>query len=254
MGLYAITGGASGIGAGIVDRLRHDGHQVIIVDLHNADIEADLSTNHGRQQAVAGVKTLAPDGLDGFIPCAGVGVNVRPVSLISRINYFGALATIEGLKATVAKRNGAMVLISSISATMSQNGAYVEALLTGDEEQAVALIDELAEGNEAYAGGKRALTRWMRQHSADYLAEGVRMNAIAPGYICTPLNEKIEADPALRKINKAFTASIPVGRPGQPRDIAHAAAFLLDSNSSFIAGTVLFLDGGHDALLRPNDF
>ena len=253
MGIYAITGGASGIGAGIVDRLQQDGHQVIVVDLHNADIEADLSTDQGRQQAIAGIKALAPDGLDGFIPCAGVGVNVKPVSLISRINYFGVLATLEGLKDHVAKRHGAMVLISSISATMSQNGAYVEALLAGDEEQAVALIDELAEGNEAYAGGKRALTRWMRQHSADYLAAGVRLNAIAPGYIATPLNEKIEADPTLRKVNQAFAASIPVGRPGQPEDIAHAAAFLLDPNSSFIAGTVLFLDGGHDALLRPND-
>ena len=254
MGIYAITGGASGIGAGIVDRLQQDGHQVIVVDLHNADIEADLSTDQGRQQAIAGIKALAPDGLDGFIPCAGVGVNVKPVSLISRINYFGVLATLEGLKDHVAKRHGAMVLISSISATMSQNGAYVEALLAGDEEQAVALIDELADGNEAYAGGKRALTRWMRQHSADYLAAGVRLNAIAPGYIATPLNEKIEADPTLRKVNQAFAASIPVGRPGQPEDIAHAAAFLLDPNSSFIAGTVLFLDGGHDALLRPNDF
>ena len=254
MGIYAITGGASGIGAGIVDRLQQDDHQVIVVDLHNADIEADLSSEQGRQQAIAGIKALAPDGLDGFIPCAGVGVNVKPVSLISRINYFGVLATLEGLKDHVAKRHGAMVLISSISATMSQNGAYVEALLAGDEEQAVALIDQLAEGNEAYAGGKRALTRWMRQHSADYLAAGVRLNAIAPGYIATPLNEKIEADPTLRKVNQAFAASIPVGRPGQPEDIAHAAAFLLDPNSSFIAGTVLFLDGGHDALLRPNDF
>ena len=254
MGIYAITGGASGIGAGIVDRLQQDGHQVIVVDLHNADIEADLSSDQGRQQAIAGIKALAPDGLDGFIPCAGVGVNVKPVSLISRINYFGVLTTLEGLKDHVAKRHGAMVLISSISATMSQNSAYVEALLAGDEEQAVALIDELAEGNEAYAGGKRALTRWMRQHSADYLAAGVRLNAIAPGYIATPLNEKIEADPTLRKVNQAFAASIPVGRPGQPEDIAHAAAFLLDPNSSFIAGTVLFLDGGHDALLRPNDF
>ena len=225
MGIYAITGGASGIGAGIVDRLQQDGHQVIVVDLHNADIEADLSSDQGRQQAIAGIKALAPDGLDGFIPCAGVGVNVKPVSLISRINYFGALATIEGLKDQVAKRQGAMVLISSISATMSQNEAYVEALLAGNEEQAVALIDELAEGNEAYAGGKRALTRWMRQHSADYLAAGVRLNAIAPGYIATPLNEKIETDPSLRKINQAFAASIPVGRSGQPEDIAHARHF-----------------------------
>ncbi len=137
---------------------------------------------------------------------------------------------------------------------MSQDGAYVEALLAGDEEQATALIDELADGNEAYAGGKCALTRWMRQHSADYLTAGIRLNAIAPGYIATPLNEKIETDPALRKVNQAFAASIPVGRPGQPKDIAHATAFLLDANSSFIAGTIMFLDGGHDALLRPNDF
>lgn len=106
MGIYAVTGGASGIGASIVSRLRIDGHQVIVVDLESANVEADLSRQQGRMLAIEGVKALAPDGLDGFIPCAGVGVNVRPISLISRINYFGVLATIEGLKAEIAKKTG----------------------------------------------------------------------------------------------------------------------------------------------------
>ena len=254
MGIYAVTGGASGIGASIVSRLRIDGHQVIVVDLESANVEADLFSQQGRMLAIEGVKALASDGLDGFIPCAGVGVNVRPISLISRINYFGALATIEGLKAEIAKKNGAIVLISSISATMSQCADYVDALLAGNEPQAINIIDTLADANEAYSGGKYALTCWMRQNTAAYLANGVRMSAIAPGYIATPLNEKIESDPELRDINQAFAASIPVGRKGHPDDISRAALFLLAPESSFIAGTVLFLDGGHDALIRPDNF
>ena len=137
---------------------------------------------------------------------------------------------------------------------MSHSGDYVDALLAGDEANVLNIIDTLADRNEAYAGGKRALTRWMRQNMARCLANGIRMNAIAPGYITTPLNDKIEADPELGEVNQAFAASIPVGRKGEPEDVSRAAAFLLGTDSSFIANAALFVDGGYDALIRPNDF
>lgn len=254
MGCYAITGGASGIGSAISAQLRDQNHKVIVVDIQNADVVADLATSAGREQAVEGVKALATDGLDGFIPCAGIGVNVKPPSLIARINYFGALATIEGLKELLAKKQGSIVLISSISATMKADAAYVDTLLANDEPAAIETIDALGDGNSAYAGGKQALTRWMRRNCSDYLAQGVRMNAVAPGYISTPLNEKIEAVPELHKVNEAFADSIPLGRRGMPEDIANVVCFLLSEKSAFVAGAVLLVDGGHDAMFRPDQF
>ena len=72
MGTYALTGGASGIGACLAEKLREQGHSVINVDIRDADIIADLSTPEGRQAAVAGVQERASEGLDGVIPLAGV--------------------------------------------------------------------------------------------------------------------------------------------------------------------------------------
>ena len=60
MAIYAMTGGATGIGAAIKQQLREQGHQVIVVDIHDADIVADLSTIEGREQAVAGIRAAAP--------------------------------------------------------------------------------------------------------------------------------------------------------------------------------------------------
>src|SRR5690606_1778884 len=76
MSLYAMTGGAAGIGAAIKAGLQAAGHEVIVADLRDADIIADLSTAEGRAAAVAGIRARAPQGLDGFVPCAGLAPNV----------------------------------------------------------------------------------------------------------------------------------------------------------------------------------
>ena len=96
MGLYAMTGGATGIGNAIKQQLLSQGNQIIVVDIKDADIIADLSTLEGRQTAVDGIVAAAPDGLDGFIPCAGVGPHISPPSMVARINFFGALAVTAG--------------------------------------------------------------------------------------------------------------------------------------------------------------
>ncbi len=61
-------------------------------------------------------------------------------------------------------------------------------------------------------------------------------------------------DPTYCEAIKQFIASIPVGRPGLPEDMARAASFLLGENASFICGSVLFVDGGHDAMMRSDSF
>lgn len=254
MAIYAMTGGATGIGAAIRERLHRQGHTVIVVDIRDADVVADLATVAGRQQAVEGIRRLAPDGLDGFVPCAGLGPDAKPCSLVTRVNYFGALATIEGMQELVAKKRGSMVLISSNSASMpGTDQTYVNFLLAGDEAAACAHIDTL-DGHNAYAGSKQALTRWMRRHSAAWAAGGVRMNAVAPGITRTPLTDRMMSDAQFGQVMKDFGASVPIGRIGEPQDIAAVVCFLLSPEAAFMCGSVVFVDGGHDAMLRPDAF
>lgn len=254
MAIYAMTGGATGIGAAVKERLLGEGHQVIVVDIKDADIIADLSTAEGRQAAIDGIRSAAPDGLDGFVPCAGLGPSVRPCSLITKVNYFGAVATIEGVKDLVAKKRGVIVPISSNSAPMpGLNEEHVELMLAGKEEQATVLIDTL-DSHNAYAGSKLALTRWMRRNTVAYAAEGVRMNAVAPGITKTPLTDKVMDDPELGQVMKDFGDSVPTGSLGRPEQIASVICFLLSAEADFVCGSVFFVDGGHDAMLRPDQF
>jgi NAD(P)-dependent dehydrogenase (short-subunit alcohol dehydrogenase family) len=254
MGLIAMTGGATGIGAAVKEQLLAHGQEVLVVDLKDADIIADLSTADGRAVAIEGIHAAAPQGINGFVPCAGVGPATKPASLITRINYFGALATIEGLRDLISVRNGAIVVISSNSAPMGADQTYVDALLAGNETEACRIADEIGDGQNAYGGGKLALTRWMRRNAPTYATEGVRMNAVAPGLTQTPLTDAVMADSELGPFIKSFGETIPTGQIGQPRQIAEAIVFLLSEAADFICGSVLFADGGHDAMLRPDEF
>jgi NAD(P)-dependent dehydrogenase (short-subunit alcohol dehydrogenase family) len=253
MKIYALTGGASGIGKAIRLQLQAEGYKVISIDIHNADVESDLSTRAGRNAAVAAVTATAGDGLDGFIACAGVGAHIEDLSLIPSVNYFGAVELLEGLKELLAKKTGSVVLISSNSAPAPTDADYVAALLAGDEQTAKERTDVM-KGQPAYSGSKQALTRWMRHNNGEYAARGIRMNAIGPGYTRTAMSAAVEEDPLYGPAIKEFVATIPIQRPGQPEDIAQAVSFLLSDAAGFISGSMLFVDGGHDALHRPDSF
>ncbi len=247
-----MTGGATGIGAALKEQLRERGDSVIVVDIKDADVVADLSTAEGREAAITGVAALAPDGLDGFIPCAGLGNHVKPPSLIGAVNYFGAVATVEGLKDLVAQRKGSVLIVSSNSAPMLPvDNPFVEACLAGDETAALGMLED---GNTAYMGSKRAISTWMRRNVNDYAGAGVRMNAIAPGITRTPLSEGVAGDPELGEAIRQFEEMTPLGGSASPEQIANAMRFLLSSDADFICGAMLFVDGGTDALLRPDSF
>ncbi|MBR9911094.1 MAG: SDR family oxidoreductase [Gammaproteobacteria bacterium] len=253
MGVYALTGGATGIGAAIKQQLRDAGHRVIVVDLKDADINADLSTAEGRNSAIAGVRELAAEGLQGLITCAGVASHVPNRALIASVNYFGSVDLVEGLKDLVAQGGGRIVLVSSNSAPMCQQTDYLDALLAGDEKLAGIKAAEIT-GQEAYSGSKQALARWMRRNTKSLAGAGISINAIAPGYTETPMTQAVANDPAYGDAIKQFLKSIPLGRPGSPADMANMVEFLLSDKASFICGSVLFVDGGHDAMLRPDNF
>ncbi len=254
MQTYAMTGGATGIGAELKRQLRDAGHRVISVDIKEGDVIADLSTVAGRVAAVDGVRGLAPDGLDGFIPCAGLPPVAKPLSLITKVNYFAVVATVEGLRDLLEKKKGSVLFVSSNSAPMIKaDDSYIQSCLAGDEGGACTEI-EGRDGHTAYAGSKRAVTMWMRRHVVEYAAAGVRLNAVAPGITMTPLTELVYADAELGPVMKEFGDMVPVGSTAQPSHIANVMRFMLSDEASYLCGSVFFVDGGSDAMLRPDDF
>ncbi len=253
MGIYAMSGGATGIGAAIRERLCQDGHKVIVVDLNDGDICADLSEYAGRQRAIDGIRQLCPDGLDGFIPCAGVGPSVRPPSLIARINYFAAVALTEGVLDLLEMRKGRIVMIASNSAPMVEHNDYVDLLLDGKEEEACELADS-RDTHSAYAGSKHAICCWLRRRSGEFARRGIRINGVAPGIVRTPLTDKVLDDKELGQAMRDFGDTVPLGSIGQPQQIAEMVNVLFGPAGEYMTGSLVFIDGGHDAMLRPDGF
>lgn len=254
MAVYAMTGGATGIGAALKAQLLDQGHEVIVVDIVEGDIVADLSTSEGRQAAVAGIRERAPDGLDGFIPCAGLPPVAKPLSLIARVNYFAVVETVEGLRELLAKKRGTVLIVSSNSAPMvPADDEFVQACLSGDEAAACAHI-ETRDGHTAYAGSKRAISIWMRSKVVEFAQGDVRLNAVAPGITRTPLAEKVMGDEELGEAMRQFGEMTPWGGTAQPEQIASVMAFMLTPASDFMCGSVVFVDGGADAMMRNADF
>lgn len=252
MGTYALTGGASGIGAALAASLKNAGHEVITVDIKDADIVADLSKPEGRQAAVAGVIKKAPQGLDGLVPLAGVAGGGPPGTLITSVNYFGTIEFVDGLRELLARKQGTIVLLCSNSAPMqAPNDDLLNALLSGDEEESLRISREDDNGMH-YMVGKRALNYWMRRNCMDYASAGIRMNAVAPGPIDTPMTAPLFADPEMAPVMQSLLDLTPLKRMGQPEEIVDCINFLLSPQSSYVCGSVLFIDGGFDAQTRQD--
>ena len=256
MDTAVVTGSASGIGKAVRDLLETDGVRVVGVDLRDAEVIADVSTPAGRSAAVEAAKEAAGDGVHKLVVAAGVGGHVPDGALVARVNYFGALAVLDGMLDAMTGQPGASaVVISSNSAQMpglvSEDDPFVQAMLSGDEEAAVAAMPK-AGAPLAYPLSKHALARAVRRRATDWAKAGVRLNAIAPGTTETPLFRGSADHPVLGKGVEAIP--IPLGRPAQPEEIARVIGFLLSDAASYVHGSVMWADGGSDAVLRPDGF
>lgn len=252
MATYALTGSASGIGAALKTLLEAQGHSLITVDINNADINADLTTDTGRNHAVKKILSMAPDGLDGFVPLAGLGGGTAPDLLITRLNYFGTINLIKGLRPALAKKQGAIVILCSNSAPMDVvEDNFLQALLNEDEELAIQLAEQVTPGTH-YMQGKRALNYWMRRYAMVYGRDGIRMNGVAPGPIDTPMTKGLFESKEYAPIMQALLEATPINRAGKAEEVAQCIAFLLSPAASYVHGSLLFVDGGYDAHQRQD--
>ncbi|WP_019202313.1 SDR family oxidoreductase [Tsukamurella sp. 1534] len=234
---------------------------MIGVDLTGADVDADLSHAEGRAEAVRGVGELVGSGaVDGFAAFAGLGPGAgRAGSTLVSVNYFGAVDVLAGIRPLLARSLASSVLLVSSNSTTTQPGWPVEladACLAGDEAIACGMADAYGEyaSVPAYPATKAALAYYVRSNAADYLRQGIRLNAIAPGFIDTPMTRTGRDDPQMGAAMDAYLKLIPLGRAGRPDEIAALAQFLLGPESSYLVGSVVFADGGLDAQQRPTDW
>jgi NAD(P)-dependent dehydrogenase (short-subunit alcohol dehydrogenase family) len=252
MGTMAVTGSAGGIGGAIRERIETEGHRVVGVDVRAAEVEADVSTPNGRAAAIAAVRDAVGDRLDGLVVAAGIGGSTgAPSSLVARVNYFGAVALLDGLRPLLENGDdAAAVAITSNSATaVPLDDPTLVDLLLADDEDGAARVAEGQDGELVYARSKLALARAVRRRAQEWGEAGVRLNAVAPGPVLTPLTERALEHPVAGPLIREYP--IPLGRWGEKDEIAEAVWFLLRPGS-WVHGTILFVDGGTDALLNPD--
>ena len=260
---YLVTGAASGIGAATAKWLADRGGRVITSDLHDADVIADLATDAGRAALAEGAARLSGGRLDGVVANAGGGPPETSLSL----NFYGAVATLAGLRPLLAQSSAPRaVAVSSIAALRPWAGDITEACLTLPEAEANgfarrkwesgqtsggvgvdALPADVQFGLDLYGAAKQALQRWCRRSApaADWAGAGIALNVVALGFYDTPAAAYVLNDPAAHEAMSKL-AVLKGSFPGRPEEAAALLAWFVSAENSQMTGQILFADGGFE--------
>lgn len=258
MGKYVVTGAASGMGFAVAERLRADGHEVIGVDLADTAVTADLSTSDGRARAVQEIMTAADGVLDGAVFAAGVGAHGGKERLTVEVNVLGTTELLKALQPELAAAGNAKVVVFGSNSTTSTPFVprrAIRLLEAGDTERATKIIRRRGplSGPAAYAASKLAVSRWVRRTavSPQFAGAGIRVNILEPGPVMTPLLRAQLASKSGKAV-KAFP--VPIREFGTPEQLAEWVMMMLSPAADFMVGSVVTVDGGTEALLRPTDW
>ncbi|MDO5715857.1 MAG: SDR family oxidoreductase [Tissierellia bacterium] len=258
MGVFVITGASSGIGKAAKAILETKGHEVCNIDYKNGDVNADLANPDDRIKAIDSILERYPEGIDGLICNAGVGPEV-PADKMWAINFFAPIEIAKGLKKSLQKKQGACVvtLSNTISNDMIVREDWVEMMVnTMDEDRVLEYAKTIPQEMAplCYSSGKNALARWIRRTSGSWGVDQVRINGIAPGNTNTPMTEGMSDE----QWEAALLIPIPT-RYGKKEfldaeEIANVMVFLVLPESKGMDGSIVYVDGGIDALLRSERF
>jgi meso-butanediol dehydrogenase / (S,S)-butanediol dehydrogenase / diacetyl reductase len=242
-----VTGAASGIGEACARRFAAEGAAVAGLDLaepaswrevtagaprssfHIADVSDEAAT------AAAVAATLAAHGrIDVLVTAAGVAgggpVHLLPVEEWQRVQDVNLKGTFLSCKhvlpAMMAQRSGSIVTIASIEGL------------------------EGTEGGSTYNASKGGVVLLTRNMAIDYARLGIRVNAICPGFIETPMFHAVLDSEVMSAVKDKIRDQHKLGRFGRPEEIAGVAFFLASSDSSFVTGQAIAVDGGFTAGLR----
>ncbi len=235
-----VTGGSTGIGLAVAQRLAGEGAHVFVTGRRRAELEAAVETIGANATGVQGdiadlaeldslYDTIRGAGrrLDVLVANAGGGsfatleqVTEQHFDQTFGINVRGLLFTVQ--KALPLLNDGASVILPGSTAATSG-----------------------AESLGVYAASKAAVRSFARTWANELKGRGIRVNAIAPGPIDTPGITGLAADHEQAAQLKGFLASqVPLGRMGRPEEVADVVLFLASDHSSFITGANLYVDGG----------
>ena len=223
MRVAVITGAAGGMAGGLAAGFRAAGYDVIAVDRAAADGVVALDVTD-----TAAVKAFAAaiDSLDVLINAAGVlrrhdEYDADVFANVLDINLTGGLRLATALKPALARARGSIINVASMYAYFGAPHA------------------------PAYAASKGGVVQLTRSLAVAWAKDGIRVNAIAPGWIVTPMTVNARGDEAR---NRAIVERTPLGRWGTPDDVLGPVLFLASEAARFVTGVVLPVDGGYSVL------
>ncbi|WP_117017434.1 SDR family NAD(P)-dependent oxidoreductase [Aeribacillus pallidus] len=240
-----ITGAAGGQGRAAAIVFAREGAKVAVVDVDAKGIEETARlVNEAGGEAIA-------------IPCDVSNEEQVKQAIQQTVNTFGKLTTIYN-NAGIAHKNF-MITVDELSVeewdkiqNVNTKGMFFvvkygipELLNAGggtiiNTASTAALVN--SPGGPSYSASKGAIISFTRHIAATYAKKGIRANAIAPGYVITPMTKAMEE--MLPELDKIASEATPLGRGAQPEEIANVALFLASDESSFVTGVVIVADGG----------
>ncbi len=230
--LALVTGGASGMGLATVERLARDGFHVVMVDR-----DATLANQEAQRLQGLGLDIVCQVlDLTDEAAVRGLVNALPPISAL--VNNAGIFDERKFLEVTNADFRRAYEVNLIAVATLTQEVA--KRMPDGGRIVNIASRAYLgAKNHPHYVASKAAVVGYTRASAMELAPRGILVNAIAPGLIDTPLLRALTPERMAQQL-----ALQPTGMAGLPQDIAHTVSFLVNPQTSFITGQVLFLDGG----------